>query len=183
MITCIPHSEITIMDWFKVSGSHFRIGTNSINIVICDKLVFTSGRPGDRGSILCGGKEDFSSSLCIQTSPEAHPASCPVGTAGPFPGGKARPARDSDHSPHLVSISLMSGSHASSLPCTSMACSGRGFPFCIHLADQEVPAFNGTRIYITVFLRARWIQSTFSYIISWLAMRLLDSEGGHAPWN
>jgi hypothetical protein len=25
-----------------------------------------------------------------------------MGTRGPFPGGKARPGRDADHSPHLV---------------------------------------------------------------------------------
>jgi hypothetical protein len=29
----------------------------------------------------------------------AHPASCTVGTCGHFPGGKARPGRDADHSP------------------------------------------------------------------------------------
>jgi hypothetical protein len=29
----------------------------------------------------------------------AHPASYPMGTGGSFPGGKARPGRDSDHSP------------------------------------------------------------------------------------
>jgi hypothetical protein len=29
----------------------------------------------------------------------AHPASCPMGTGGPFPGGKARSGRDADHSP------------------------------------------------------------------------------------
>jgi hypothetical protein len=45
------------------------------------------------------GAEDFSSSPCIQTGSEAHPASYPVGTGGPFPGGKARPGRDADHSP------------------------------------------------------------------------------------
>jgi hypothetical protein len=43
--------------------------------------------------------EDFSSSLCVQTGSGAHPASCPVGTEGPFPGGKARPGRDADYSP------------------------------------------------------------------------------------
>jgi hypothetical protein len=41
---------------------------------------------------------DFSSNLCAQTGSGAHPASCPVGTVGPFPGGKARPSRDADHS-------------------------------------------------------------------------------------
>jgi hypothetical protein len=41
----------------------------------------------------------FSSSLHVQTSSGAHPASCTMGTGGPFPGAKARPWRDADHSP------------------------------------------------------------------------------------
>jgi hypothetical protein len=40
------------------------------------------------------GAEDFSSSPCVQTGSEAHPASYPMGT-----GGKAWPGRDTDHSP------------------------------------------------------------------------------------
>jgi hypothetical protein len=43
--------------------------------------------------------ESISSSLCVQTGSGAHPASHPMGTGGPFPGGKARPRRDADHSP------------------------------------------------------------------------------------
>jgi hypothetical protein len=43
--------------------------------------------------------KDFSSSLCVQTGSAAHPASCTMGTGGPFPGAKARPGRDADHSP------------------------------------------------------------------------------------
>jgi hypothetical protein len=39
------------------------------------------------------GAEDFSSNLSVQTGSGAHPASYP------FPGGKARPGRDADHSP------------------------------------------------------------------------------------
>jgi hypothetical protein len=45
------------------------------------------------------GAKDFSSILCVQTGSEAHPVSCPVGTGGPFPGGKARQGRDADLSP------------------------------------------------------------------------------------
>jgi hypothetical protein len=45
-----------------------------------------------------GGK-DFSSILCVQTGSGAHPASCTVGTGGPFPGIKARLGHDADHSP------------------------------------------------------------------------------------
>jgi hypothetical protein len=36
----------------------------------------------------------FSSNLCVQTSSEAHSASCPMGT-----GAKLRPGRDADYSP------------------------------------------------------------------------------------
>jgi hypothetical protein len=35
----------------------------------------------------------------VQTGSGAHPASCAMGTGGPFPGGKARPGRDVDYSP------------------------------------------------------------------------------------
>jgi hypothetical protein len=43
--------------------------------------------------------EEFSSNLCLQTVCDAHQASCTMGTGHPFPGGKARPGRQSDHSP------------------------------------------------------------------------------------
>jgi hypothetical protein len=42
--------------------------------------------------------EDFSSNPCVQTGSGAHPASYPMGTGGPFPGGKAQLGRDADHS-------------------------------------------------------------------------------------
>jgi hypothetical protein len=51
------------------------------------------GVPSQRGA------EDFSCSLCFQTGSGAHPASCTTGTGDPFPGSKARPGRDADHSP------------------------------------------------------------------------------------
>jgi hypothetical protein len=45
------------------------------------------------------GAKDFSSTLCVQTGSGVHQASCTMGTGGPYPGGKARPGRDADHSP------------------------------------------------------------------------------------
>jgi hypothetical protein len=45
------------------------------------------------------GAKDFSSILCVQTGSGAHPASCTMTTEGPFPGAKAWPGRDADHSP------------------------------------------------------------------------------------
>jgi hypothetical protein len=52
----------------------------------------------DRGSIPDRGR-GFFSSPCVQTSSGAHPASYSMGTGGSFPGSKARPGRDADHSP------------------------------------------------------------------------------------
>jgi hypothetical protein len=50
------------------------------------------------GSIVSDyGLDDIA--IGVQTGSGAHPASCTVGTGGPFPGGKARPGRDADHSP------------------------------------------------------------------------------------
>jgi hypothetical protein len=45
------------------------------------------------------GAKDFTSILCVQTGYGAYPASCTMGTGGPFPGDKALPGRDADHSP------------------------------------------------------------------------------------
>jgi hypothetical protein len=45
------------------------------------------------------GPKDFFYSLFDQTRSGAHPASCTVGTGVPFPGAKARPGSDADHSP------------------------------------------------------------------------------------
>jgi hypothetical protein len=38
----------------------------------------------------------FSSSLCVQTGSGVHPASCTMGTGGPFRGAKKRLGRDAD---------------------------------------------------------------------------------------
>jgi hypothetical protein len=35
------------------------------------------------------GAKDISSDLCVQTGSGAHPASCTMGTGGPFPGGRS----------------------------------------------------------------------------------------------
>jgi hypothetical protein len=58
--------------------------------------------------------KDFSSSLCVQTGSGTHPASCTIGTGGRFPGAKARPGRNADHSPHLMPRFWMSRSYTAS---------------------------------------------------------------------
>jgi hypothetical protein len=59
---------------------------------------------------------NFSSSLCVQTSSEAHPASCPMDTGIPFAVGKARTGLDADHSPASGAEVKMSMSYTSSPP-------------------------------------------------------------------
>jgi hypothetical protein len=46
--------------------------------------------------------EDFSSSFCVQTGSGVQPASCTMGTGGPFPGGKAAGGVTLTTHPHLV---------------------------------------------------------------------------------
>jgi hypothetical protein len=60
------------------------------------------------------GAKDFSSNLCVQTASEAHPASCTMGTGGPFPRTNRSRGLKLDHSPHLVPRSGMSRSYTSS---------------------------------------------------------------------
>jgi hypothetical protein len=45
------------------------------------------------------GQGIFPLSSCIQTGSGAHAASYQMGAGGPFPGSKARPGYDADHSP------------------------------------------------------------------------------------
>jgi hypothetical protein len=85
----VPHVTATCIDcWNEVSRG------SSVSIVSdyeMDDPVVGVRSPADA--------KGFSCSPCVQTSSKAHPASCPMGTAGPFPGGKARSGRDADHSP------------------------------------------------------------------------------------
>jgi hypothetical protein len=43
--------------------------------------------------------KDFSCSISVLTSSEAHPATCTMSTGCPFLGAKARPGRDADPTP------------------------------------------------------------------------------------
>jgi hypothetical protein len=79
--------------------------------------------------------KDFSSSLCVQTGSGAHPASCTLGTGGPFPGGKAGPWRDADHSPHLPPRSR--GAIHSLPSSANMGCSGTALVFFMHWTDGQ----------------------------------------------
>jgi hypothetical protein len=53
----------------------------------------------DRGSIPDRGRGFFFLAPASRPALGAHPASYPMGTGGFFPGGKARPERDTDRSP------------------------------------------------------------------------------------
>jgi hypothetical protein len=70
------------------------------------------------------GAKDFSSNLCVQIGSEAHPASCAMGTGGPFPGAKRGRGVTLTTHPHLVPWSGMSRSYTSTPPSDCVARSG-----------------------------------------------------------
>jgi hypothetical protein len=108
-----------------------------------------------------GEAKDFSSSLCVQTVSGAQPASYPMGTEGPFPGGKSRPGRDADHSPHLMSMSRMSRSYTSSTPCCLNG--GSGAAFLIELREFIIP-----RMFLSFyFLKFKWGTQNKIRIYKW----------------
>jgi hypothetical protein len=79
---------------------HFGI-TRCLIVALFIAPEYFRNKPGSSVSIVSGyGLDDraievrspaeakgFASSLCVQTGSGAHPASCTVGTRGPFPGG------------------------------------------------------------------------------------------------
>jgi hypothetical protein len=96
--------------------SHSTLSWTSCTHLSCSQSRLYDGAPCVRFPAVT---KDFSSSLCVQTSSEAHPAFCPVGTWDTFPGGKARPGRGADYSHHLVPRSRMSRSYS---PLPLLAC-------------------------------------------------------------
>jgi hypothetical protein len=96
--TALQNTYTFINVWFTVPT-----GAGVAQSVKCLTTDWTAGRsrfdPRQK-------QKHFFSSLCVQTGSEAHSASCSMGTGGPFPGAKARPGRDADHS-HLSSAEVV----------------------------------------------------------------------------
>jgi hypothetical protein len=72
-------------------------GISTLVSEIAQAVLISNYRLDYRGSSSGRGNGFFSSSLSVQTNSEAHPASYPMDTGGPFLGGKARLGRDADH--------------------------------------------------------------------------------------
>jgi hypothetical protein len=80
-------------------------------------------RLDDRG-LIPGRGRGFSSSLCVQTSSEVHPASCPMGA-----WGKGQPEHDTVHLPHLLPRSRISRSYTSLCLRACIVVVGQPFTF------------------------------------------------------
>jgi hypothetical protein len=94
-VTEMPTASVTHLKAYCVKlGAHFTPPTSVLNTIffISGSIVSDYGLD-DRaiGVRSPAGAKDFSSILYVQTGSGVHPASSPMGTGGPFPGGKARP--------------------------------------------------------------------------------------------
>jgi hypothetical protein len=80
------------------------------------KSLGTSALDSKVPAYICGELE--TKNIVSVSRPSLGPTQPPGqwGTGSPFPGAKARPEREADHSPHLVPRSRMSRSYTSSPP-------------------------------------------------------------------
>jgi hypothetical protein len=88
-IICICKASEDPLSLF--SAQHACMHSKEARVAQSELCLTTGWTTGVRSSTEA---EEFSSSLCVQTSYGGHSASCTMGT-----GGKARPGRDADHSP------------------------------------------------------------------------------------
>jgi hypothetical protein len=75
-----------------------------------------SGYRRDEWSSILAEAKEFSSSLCVQNSSEAHPASCTMGTGVLSPGVKRGRGVTLNTLPHLLTRSRMSRSYTWAVP-------------------------------------------------------------------
>jgi hypothetical protein len=83
--------------------------------------------------------KDFSSSLCVETSSGAHPASCSMGTGGPFPGAEVRPGHDADLS----------------LPSSAESRMSRGY-----ILSPLAPSWRSGAALLLLYLHIQWVCKT-----------------------
>jgi hypothetical protein len=114
--------------------------------------------PGSSGSIVSdyglddraigvrspAGAKDFSSSLCVQTGSEVHPASCTLGTEVLSPWLKRGRGVTLTTHPHLVPRTRMSRSYTSSPPSDTWRVAGllcfALYPFCLIKSHPDYTA-------------------------------------------
>jgi hypothetical protein len=73
---------------------------NNLNLNLKAVPFYRSGRPQSDPLL----RQRVFLLASVQTGSEARPASYTMGNGGPFPGGKARPGRDADHSPPSTAV-------------------------------------------------------------------------------
>jgi hypothetical protein len=119
-----PRLSSQTLYWLSYHSSLF-YNLNSVKCILTCK-------PGGSVSTVSGYRlnevrtrqrwKDFSSNLCAQAGSGAHPASCTMGTGGPFPGAKEWPGRDADHSIYCRFREWVGAMPL--LPSAFVACSG-----------------------------------------------------------
>jgi hypothetical protein len=126
------HSHCATPNKFHQLDQTSKIISHCTCLFICRKDFFSCSRCVQTGSEVHPASCTMST-VSVQTSSEVHPASCTMSTVSPFPGGKTRPGRDPDHSPHLAPRSRMSGNYASSPSCRLHGGSRTVFALFIYL--------------------------------------------------
>jgi hypothetical protein len=109
--------------------------------------------------------KNFSSNLCVQTGYGAHPASCTVVTASPFPESKARPGRGADHSPPSSAkvVNVYKLYQLSPLPFSPEVCCRAALRFTLNYDTTASFLILSNSLFITRHIFQRyiiWIRNT-----------------------
>jgi hypothetical protein len=119
-----------------------------------------AGRPGDQGLIPDRGEKIFPLA-CVQTGSGDHPASCTMGTGGPFPGLKRSRGVTLTAHPHIMPRSRMSSSFSLLSFVASIACSVQLYFTFIHTWSAFTPV---SHVQLQSFVLA----------VNWKLRKLLD---------
>jgi hypothetical protein len=132
---CLCSARLTVLEDFKLpcpwAGSErgyvnpkheTSCFKTSLEVIVLSIVLTTDWTNGVRSP---SDENVFSTSLCVQTSSEAHPASCPMSTAAPLPGVKRGRGVTLTTNPHLVPRSWMSRTYTYSHLVACMAVAGQ----------------------------------------------------------
>jgi hypothetical protein len=163
-----------MLKWVYVTPTlqcHYDITFTAAGVAQPVHCLTTDWTIGDRSPLKA---KDFFSSLCVHTGSGAHPASCTMGTVGPFPGVKRGRGETLTAHPHLVPGQQWVGA-VSPLPISACMACRDGFTLLLLCPNYHIlcykPQFSCSAIIYSVVANHLGLRFKFAPLISAKACR------------